>query len=113
MKSLLKILAFIPLGIELLLLLVIHSKVAGMIWMIHIPITILLGIVGMGIVSKKKFIQRSGFGALIVLTVLLCIIGYYDYVKWFSSIVGMVIFMYYVIISILMKKTKNSIRLNE
>lgn len=81
--------------------------------MIHIPIVILLAVIGSGIISKRKNIQKSGIGALIVLTILLCIMGYYDYVQWFSSIVGIIIFMYFVIIGIAMKKTKNNITLNE
>ena len=107
MKSLLKILAFIPLGIELLLLFVMFpNKTGGVIWTIHIPIAILLAVIAIGIVSRKKIIQQSGIAALIVLTGLLCIMGYYDYVQWFSSIVGVVIFMYFVIIRTVIKKLK-------
>ena len=107
MKSLVKILAFIPLVIELLLLFIIFpNKVGGVVWTIHIPIVILLAVVGIGIVSKKKIIQQSGIFALVVLTVLLCIMGYYDFVQWFSSLVGVVVFIYFTIIGIVIKKLK-------
>lgn len=110
---LLKILAFIPLITELLMLSIMFKKVGGVSWGIHIPIIILLAVVGNSIISKKKSLQRSGIGALIVLTVLLCIIGYYDYIKWFSSIVGIVIFMYFIIIRIAIRKSDNRVRINE
>lgn len=113
MKMLLKILAFIPLITELLMLSIMFKKVGGVSWGIHIPIIILLAVVGNSIISKKKSLQRSGIGALIVLTVLLCIIGYYDYIKWFSSIVGIVIFMYFIIIRIAIRKSDNRVRINE
>lgn len=107
MKSLFKILAFIPLGIELLLLLIIlPNKVGGIVWTIHVPIVALLAIVGVGIFSEKKLIQQSGIVSLVALTLLFCIMGYYDFVKWFSSIVGIVIFIYFTIIKIAIKKLK-------
>lgn len=107
MKSLFKILAFIPLGIELLLLLIIlPNKVGGIVWTIHIPIVILLAIVRIGIFSEKKLIQQSGMLSLVVLTLLFCIMGYYDFIKWFSSIVGIVIFIYFTIIKIAIKRLK-------
>lgn len=105
MKSLLKILAFIPLGIELLFLLVVFSdKVGGVIWVVHIAITMLLTFIGIGILSKKKVIQQVGGIALVALTVLLCVMGYYDYVQWFSSIVGIILFIYFTFVRIAMKK---------
>ncbi|MDU7363280.1 hypothetical protein [Clostridium sp.] len=107
MKSLFKILAFIPLGIELLLLLIIlPNKVGGILWTIHIPIVVLLAIVGVSIFSEKKLIQQSGIVSLVILTLLFCVMGYYDFIKWFSSIVGIVIFIYFAIIKITIKKLK-------
>ncbi|MBS5305977.1 hypothetical protein [Clostridium sp.] len=107
MKSLFKILAFIPLGIELLLLLIIlPNKVGGILWTIHIPIVVLLAIVGVSIFSEKKLIQQSGIVSLVILTLLFCVMGYYDFIKWFSSIVGIVIFIYFAIIKIAIKKLK-------
>ena len=107
MKFLLKTLVFIPLCIELLLLLVVfQNKFAGVVWVTHISITILLTVIGIGIVSNKKILQQSGNSALIILTELLFVIGYYDYVQWFSSIIGVVIFIYFVVIKIAIKKLK-------
>ena len=107
-KSLLKILAFIPLGIEFLLLIVSQVVLA-----IHIPIAILLTVIGTGIISNNKILKQSGNVSLIVLITLLCIMGYYDYLQWFSAIVGVVIFIYFAIIKIATKKVKNNIILNE
>ncbi|MGL5379222.1 hypothetical protein [Clostridium sp.] len=105
MKSLLKVLAFIPLCIELLLLLTIFPKKAmGVVGGIHIVITVLLTVVGIGIVSRKRFIQQIGIMALVALTLLLGIMGYSDFVKWFSSIVGVAIFIYFTFLSIAIKK---------
>lgn len=107
MKYLLKTLAFIPLGIDLLLLFVLlPKKVSGILWTTHIPILILLVVIGIGICSKKKIIQQSGNIALVILTAMLCIIGYYDYIQWFSSIVGIIIFMYFTLIGVSIKKLK-------
>lgn len=105
MKSLLKILAFIPLGIELLLLLVVFTnEVGGVVLVIHIAITMLLTFIGIGILSKKKAIQQVGCIALFALIVLLCIMGYYDFVQWFSSIVGVILFIYFTFVRIAIKK---------
>ena len=48
--------------------------------------------------------QRVGFVALIILTLLLCIVGYYDFIQWFSSIVGVVLCIYFVLLRVAVKK---------
>lgn len=106
MKSLLKILAFIPLGIELLLLFIVFPKKVTVVWPTYIVITMLLTVIGIGIVSKKSITQRIGIIALVALTLLLCIMGYYDFVQWFSSIVGVVLFIYFTFVRIAIKKLK-------
>lgn len=108
MKYLLKILAFIPLTLHLLLLslLTIFKKVTGISW-ISIPIIILLFIISYGIISNKKILRKISDIALIILTVLLCILGYYDFIQWFSSIVGIILFIYFMIIKMLIKKQRN------
>ena len=73
----------------------------------HFTYTILLAVIGIGIISNQKTSQQTGFGALIILTIALCIMGYYDYWKWFSSIVGVFIFIYFVILIIIKKKISN------
>lgn len=107
MKGLVKVLAFLPLGIELLVLLgVVLGSIGGAIWTIHIPITILLYITGCGIISKKKLIRQIGNVALLIVTIIHGIMGYYDYIKWFSTKVGIAIFIYFIIIKILAKILK-------
>lgn len=61
---------------------------------------------GVSIFSEKKLIQQSGIVSLVILTLLFCVMGYYDFIKWFSSIVGIVIFIYFAIIKIAIKKLK-------
>ncbi|CUP65468.1 hypothetical protein [Clostridium baratii] len=101
------LLAFIPLAIELLLiLLTLYKNIGGVIWSTHFLIIILLFIIGMGLVSNKKLIQRIGIVALCVLTIFLSIIGYYDYIRWFSTIVGIVLFIYFAVVGMTMKKLK-------
>lgn len=104
MKVLLKILAFIPLGIELLLISIFQNKVFGAFWMIHIPFAMILTLIGISILSKKKVIQQLGDILLVVVTILLCINGYYDYFQWFSSIVGIILFIYFTFVRIAIKK---------
>lgn len=105
MKYLLKILAFIPLSIELLLLLVVFTnKVDGVVWVIHIALVTLLTLIGVGILSKKKVIQQVGNITLFALTLLLCIMGYYDFIQWFTSIVGVILFIYFTFVRIAIKK---------
>lgn len=108
MKFLFKILAFIPLGIELLLMTLISDLIGAIMWISAIPSIILLALIGFSIISKQKLIQQIGIGALIILTMLLCISGYYDYFKWFSSIVGIINFIYFLIIIAVIKKINNN-----
>ena len=104
MKYLSKILAFIPLGIELLCIAVFQNKGFGVFWVIHIPFAMILTFIGISILSKKKVIQQLGGIVLVALTVLLCVNGYYDYFKWFSSIVGIILFIYFTFVRIAIKK---------
>lgn len=96
------IFAFIPLVLDLLFILLANGN--GVVWTVHIPILLLLAIIGISFISDKKLVQRLGIGALIVLTLLLSIIGYYDYLQWFSTIVGVVLLIYFVMIGMAMKK---------
>ena len=106
MKYLSKILVFIPLGIELLFITIFQSKVSGFFWLIHIPLAVILAFIGIGILSKKKIVQQLGNILLVVLTVVLCINGYYDYFQWFSTIVGIILFIYFTFVSIVIKSKK-------
>lgn len=106
MKYLSKILAFIPLGIELLFIAVFQNKVFGVFWIIHIPLAMILTFIGISILSNKKIIQKLGHIILVILTIFLCINGYYDYFQWFSSIVGIILFIYFTFIRIIIKKLK-------
>lgn len=106
-KGTLILLGFIPLIIELLLvLLTLYKNTGGILWSIHFPIIILLFTIGLGFVSNKKIMQRIGIVALCVLTIFLGIMGYYDYIRWFSTIVGIVLFIYFAVVGLTMKKLK-------
>lgn len=107
-QNMLKLCVFAPLIImSSLLSLVIPSKASGVSLMIYIPILISLATIGFSFLSNNKIIRKVGYGLLILLTIALCITGYYDYLKWFSTIVGIVNFLYLNFILMLLEKLKN------
>ena len=107
MKFLVKVLSFLTLGMELLVTLVaVIGGIGGAITVIYIPLVILLAITGCGIISKRKLIRQIGNVALLIVTIIHGIMGYYDYIKWFSTKVGIAIFIYFIIINILAKILK-------
>ncbi|MBS4956255.1 MAG: hypothetical protein E7E64_06780 [Clostridium celatum] len=112
MKLAVKILAFIPLGIELLLLATLPKEGWGNLE-IPILIAILLTIIGGCIINNNKIIQRTGVGSLAILTVLFCIVGYYDYIPGFSLGIGVVTFIYFIFIKIAYKDIVNTTSKNE
>lgn len=97
MKLAAKILAFIPLVIELLLL-IATANMGDIVLVIHTSITILLATIAISVISNKKIIQRVGFGAVVILTALFCIMGYYDYVQGFTLSTGIILLIYFIFI---------------
>lgn len=108
MKKLLKVLAFIPLIIQLIIPIIIYNKIGGIILEVQIPMVILLLITAIGVVSNKKNVRAIGLVALIILTLFLGILGYYDFIKWFSSIVGIIILGYFLLLRKLIRKTNEN-----
>lgn len=64
---------------------------------------ILLFITGIGLESNKKDLKTIGFCTLAIFTILYLIMGYYDYLKWTSSIVGIINLIYFILIYLLKK----------
>ncbi len=103
-KTILIILAFLPLAIEFIFTSWGFRTFGSINWLMHVTIAVLLASIGVGLISTKKFMQWLGIGALATLTILLGIIGYYDYLQWFSTIVGIVLLAYFSVIGIAIKK---------
>lgn len=58
----------------------------------------LLALVAFGIVSTKRVMNIIGYVALFVQTVVLSIMGYYDYIQWFSTVIGFSLLAYFLFI---------------
>lgn len=99
-KNTLTIFAFTPVVIHLILLLALYESIS---LITHIPVILLLIVIGISIISDKKIVQQIGSVAIVILTIVLGIIGYYDYFQWFSLIVGIMLLAYF----IALKKLKN------
>lgn len=104
-KAILGLLAFMPFVICLVMPLIIYKKIGGVNWLIQFPMLVLLAVIGIGLVSRKKVVQIVGMVSLSVLTVFLGIMGYYDYIPWFSTIVGLILFVYFYMLKVVIRKT--------
>lgn len=101
-KKFLLLLSFIPLFIRIIFILSFSNK-GSIDWRINIPIIFLLLVTGISITSNKKFMEILSLISLIILIIVHLIVGYYDYIKWFSSIIGVILLIYFMFIKFFVK----------
>lgn len=101
----LMILAFMPLVVELILLFtILFNNFANIKWIQGLLSIILLISIGVGIISYKKVVNNIVFISLIIYTILYSIMGYYDCLQWTSTILATILFIYFTLIKLEMKK---------
>lgn len=98
------VLSYIPFIIYLifgLFLLIMNEKIDLLMWIISL---MLLFLSSLGMQSGKKVLKLIGIIALSVFTIWYLVNGYFDYLQWTSSIVALIVLMYYVIINYFINK---------
>lgn len=92
-----KLLNFLPLSLFFLFYIILLTNGVKINYVVLILSLCLLLIIALSF-NKDKY-KRWGFLALLILTVWYLIMGYYDYLKWTSSLIGIIIFSYYLILN--------------
>lgn len=83
------ILLQIPCAIEIIfssLLIALGEKINILITVLSILLLLLLFISGYGLTQNKKKWNIVSFISIIIFTIWYCILGYFDYIKWTSTI---------------------------
>lgn len=63
-------------------------------------------VIGLGLISKILIMKIMGIICSFILLLIFSINGYYDYIQWTSTIIGIIVFVYYLIIYVTIYKNK-------
>lgn len=102
MKNLSKYLSYLPLILYFVLNVILICSGKKIRFLVFIFSLLLLAIIGYTF-NKHKY-KNYNLIFLIIFTLWYLIKGNYDTFRWFSSIIGIIIFSYYLILSYLKKK---------
>ncbi len=94
-------LAFIPFIIFLIFYISVFKYSNHLLMIVTLFLTF---IIGLALIKKSNIIEILGIISLITFLLIFSIIGYYDYIKWASTIIGIIVVVYYIIIYLCLYK---------